>query len=61
MPAMPNAGGAAQPNLMQMLAKLDPAQLQALLARLGMGGGGMPMPGMGVGAPAPGGGTGGLY
>ncbi len=56
---MPAAGAQPQGNLMQMLSKLDPAQLQALLAQLGMGGGGM-MPGMGGGA-GPGGGTGGLY
>ncbi len=45
MPAAPQQGG-----LMAMLAKMDPAQLQALLARLGIGGVGMPAPGgMGLG------------
>lgn len=59
MPAMPSAGG-QQPNLMAMLAKMDPAQLQALLAKLGIGGGAGMMPGQGMGG-MPGGGTGGLY
>lgn len=58
MPAMPQQ---QQPNLLEMLLKMDPQRLKQMFAGIGMGGGALGgMPGQGMGG-GPGPGTGGAY